>query len=121
MISYNPQNWYWYVGGDTSKAFSSASGDYVPSNDPTFTDWVAQGNVPTAIDSEANLGEVLAPYAIRPVAANVLDSYKSVQANQITVATIAKILFNHENRIRALEGQSTITAAQFKAAIKALM
>lgn len=32
-----------------------------------------------------------------------------------------KIAFNHENRIRALEGKAAITAAQFKAAVKTLI
>lgn len=32
-----------------------------------------------------------------------------------------KISFNHENRIRALEGKSAITAAQFKTAVKGLL
>ena len=31
-----------------------------------------------------------------------------------------KVAFNHENRIRALEGKQAITAAQFKNAVKAL-
>jgi hypothetical protein len=31
-----------------------------------------------------------------------------------------KIAFNHENRIRVLEGKATITAAQFRAAVNAL-
>lgn len=32
-----------------------------------------------------------------------------------------RILFNHENRIRALEGKAAVTAAQFRAALKALL
>lgn len=32
-----------------------------------------------------------------------------------------KIAFNHENRIRALEGKAPITAAQFRAAVKAAL
>lgn len=31
-----------------------------------------------------------------------------------------KVAFNHENRIRALEGKAAVTAAQFKNAVKAL-
>jgi hypothetical protein len=34
---------------------------------------------------------------------------------------IYRALFNLNNRVRVLEGQSTMTAAQFKAAIKALL
>lgn len=32
-----------------------------------------------------------------------------------------QIAFNHENRIRALEGKATITVAQFKTAVKNLL
>ena len=32
-----------------------------------------------------------------------------------------KIVFNHENRIRALEGKPAVTLAQFRAALKALL
>lgn len=32
-----------------------------------------------------------------------------------------RVAFNHENRIRALEGKAAITAAQFRAALKALL
>ncbi len=34
---------------------------------------------------------------------------------------LAKMEFNHENRIRALEGQPSVTASQFKAALKGLI
>jgi hypothetical protein len=34
--------------------------------------------------------------------------------------TSLKTTFNHENRIRALEGKAPITVAQFKTALKAL-
>lgn len=34
---------------------------------------------------------------------------------------IGKVLFNHENRIRALENKAPITAAQFRTALKALL
>lgn len=34
---------------------------------------------------------------------------------------MAKVLFNHENRIRALESKPAITMEQFKAAIKSIL
>ena len=36
-------------------------------------------------------------------------------------AAVLKVLFNHENRIRAFEGKAAITTAQFITAIKALL
>jgi hypothetical protein len=41
-------------------------------------------------------------------------------ADKIDAATF-KILFNHENRIRALEAKAAITVAQFKAALLTLL
>ena len=42
----------------------------------------------------------------------MLDSLNDIQN---------KVLFNHENRIRALEGKAAITPAQFRAALKGLL
>lgn len=121
MSDYNPSNWYWIVAGSDTQVFSSASGDYVLVSDASYQAWLASGNAPTRIASEAELGEVLAPYQIRPAAAGVLDAYKDSQATKLTVEIVAKVLFNHENRIRALEGKQAVTAAQFKSALKGLM
>lgn len=121
MKSYDPKNWYWYVAGDETRAYSSASGDYVPASDATFQAWRADGSIPTRILNEAELGEVLAPYSLRPAHVGVLDAYKDSQAVKLTVETAAKVLFNHENRLRALEGKAPASAAQFKIALKALM
>lgn len=34
---------------------------------------------------------------------------------------ILRVLFNHENRVRVLEGKQAVTMAQFRTAIKALL
>lgn len=118
---YTPTNWYWIVAGDQTKAFSSAVGDYVPANDATFVAWKAAGNSPTNIESAASLGQVLAAPLARPVESSVLDGYTTEQARLVGSHLVFKIIFNHENRIRALEGKAPITAQQAIAAIKALM
>lgn len=118
---YDPRNWYWIVAGDETKTYSSAAGDYVPAADTTYQAWIAAGNAPTRIASEDELGEVLDPYALRPVAAGVLDKYLEKQAGRLTLEIAAKVLLSHENRIRALEGKQAINANQFKTAIKALL
>ena len=121
MSDYNPANWYWIVAGSTTQVFSSASGNYVTMADATYQAWLAGGNAPTRIASEAELGDVLAPYQLRPVAAGVLDGYKDSQATKLTIEVVAKVLFNHENRLRALEAKQAVTPAQFKNALKDLM
>lgn len=120
-LPFDPRNWYWIVAGDETKVYSSAVGDYVPAADATYQAWLAAGNAPTRIASEDELGEVLDPYAARPVNASVLDKYTDSQAKRLTLEIIAKVLLSHENRIRVLEGKQTLNAAQFKTAIKALL
>jgi len=117
---YTPKAWYWKVNGSTTQVYSSKSGGYVPVGDSEYVAWVAGGNNPTNIASETELGEVLAKYDLRPNAAGVLDGFllsKISLSDQVQF----KILFNHENRIRALEGKQAITAAQFINGVKALL
>lgn len=128
MSPFNPNEWYWFVGGDQTQVYASARGVFVPITDATYVAWLAQGNFPTNIDTAANLGQVLAPVLARPTAAAVLDGYTTAQATTIVGHVPFKILFNHENRIRAIERQlalngspPNLTAAQAIAAVKALM
>jgi hypothetical protein len=115
---FTPRNWYWIVNGSTTQVYSSAAGNYVPVGNAAYMAWLTDGHTPTRIDTEANLGEVLATHSLRPTPAAILDGYTEAQAVKLTIETVAKILFNHENRVRTLAGQPTITAAQFKAFIK---
>ena len=121
MKPYTPENWYWKVAGSTTQVYSSASGDYVPVDDAAFVEWTSDGTVPTSIASAAELGEVLAPYNIRPVQATVLDAYQDSQAKKLTIEVVAKVLFRIVNDVRELKGQPAITAAQFRTFLKGLM
>lgn len=118
---YNPLDWYWIVGGDETKAYSSKTGDYVASDDATFVAWKLAGNSPTRIASTDELAEVLDGARARPVNADLLDRFKTSQASKLTLELVAKVLFNHENRLRALEGKATVTANQFANALKAML
>jgi hypothetical protein len=118
-IQFNPSDWYWRVAGSTTQVYSSKVGNYVPVDNATYLAWAANPmHATTNIASEVELGEVLAPYALRPVAANVLDGYKESQANKLTIEVVAKILLWCVNEIRALKGQAPITAQQFKTFVK---
>lgn len=124
MKQFNPKNWYWIVGGDATKAYSSAIGDYVPAADSTFVAWKADGTLPTSIDTEANLGGVLAPYypdVVRPASASVLDGYQQNQADDVFQHKIVKFLFILLNRVQVLEGKPSFTVAQARAYVKGLM
>lgn len=124
MKPFDPKNWYWHVGGDQTRAYSSASGNYVQVDDATFVAWKSDGTLPTPIDTEANLGAVLAPYypdVPRPVAAGVLAGYQADQADDIFKHKLIKFLFVLNNRVRVLEGQAAFTVPQAKAYFKGLM
>lgn len=64
-MPYDPHNWFWIVGGDESRWYSSAAGSYVPPQQ-SFLD---AGNRPTKIANEAELWDVLAAAGIENTAA----------------------------------------------------
>lgn len=59
--SYQPDNWYWIVGGSADQVYSSARAGYVPVNDPAYVAWLAEEETrqPTKIAVEADLFDVL--------------------------------------------------------------
>lgn len=117
--SYTPVNWYWIVNGN-AQVFSSARAAYFPVNDAAYQAWLKQGNAPTKIDTESNLWEVLADVFPAGIPASGQDQLKTRQVGKSDQISF-KIAFNHENRIRALEGKQAVTQAQFITAIKALL
>lgn len=50
--------------------------------------------------------------------ASAVDREKELQLDRMGLA-VFRLLFNHENRIRELANQAQLTAAQFRAAVKA--
>lgn len=63
-MAFTPTDWFWVVGGDESRAWSSAAGAYV-------TDYPADRL--TRIDSEASLTDVLRRYGLRGPAPTPID------------------------------------------------
>ena len=118
MAEFNPLNWYWIVNGSTTQVFASAGGNYVPVADAAYAAFLADGNQPTRIASEAELGAVLAQHRIRPANASVLDGFKESHAHGLVIEVPAKLLFWIVNEIRALKGQQPVNAAAFKAFVK---
>ena len=49
MKAFDPTNWYWIVGGDETKVFSSASGNYVQPSATAYVEWQADGTTPTTL------------------------------------------------------------------------
>lgn len=124
MKEFNPLNWYWYVGGDRTKAYSSAAGNYVAINDVVLQAWMSDGSQPTPTDTEINLGGTLAPYyptVTRPIPATVLDGYQQSQADDVFQRKLVKLLFVLLNRVQVLEGKTALTVTQARAYVKGLM
>jgi len=122
MNAYLPENWYWVVAGSVTHVYSSLVGDYVAVDDPTYLEWLVAGNSPTEVASEEDLGNILAQYDVpTPVPAGILNGSKSRQVELLSKLVVLKALYHHENRIRQLEGQSTLTVPQFLDRLKSLL
>lgn len=120
--AYDPKDWYWIVGGNEAQVFSSATGDYVQTNNAAYVAFLADGNLPTRIVSEAELGEVLASARVRPTRAAVLDSFRETHAKQMTDEVQTKALLWCINEIRVLKGEAPLTTiAQIRAFLKGVM
>ena len=126
---YTPSNWYWKVLENPSQVYSSAKAAYIDLSDEDYQNWLlitdAEGltNKPTVIDTEANLWNVLIqqyPAGISPINTTAQDQLKSYNITKLDIVAF-KVLFNHENRIRALENKQPITTQQFINGIKALL
>ena len=121
----DPNNWYWFIGADRSQVYSSATGGFVSTLDSppneALSSFLAAGLSPAIIDTVESLGAVLSDLAAPPpVDAAVLSAYKDADLTKVD-QVIFRVLFIHENRIRALNSQPAISAQQFLAAIKALL
>lgn len=128
MPTYSPRDWYWIVADDETQVFSSRVGDFVPISNADYVAWRTDGSRPTRIASVAELGDVLGQARVRPVHAGVLDAYLDQQAGTVIDLVQFKIIFNHENRMRAIEralglngNPANLTPAQARNAVKVLL
>lgn len=60
QIGVDLNDWYWIVGKDTSKVFSSATARFVPAGDANYARWQEAGRHATHIASEDELVEAFA-------------------------------------------------------------
>jgi hypothetical protein len=119
--TFTPSNWYWKVGADLTQVYSSAAVGYVPVTDPTYVAWKQKTGGVTKIDAEQSLWDVLIPLGVAvPAGKTTSDAQKTALVTGITLV-IGRVLFNHENRIRALETKAPITMQQFITGVKALL
>lgn len=90
---------------------------FIRSSAPVF-DPATQVLVGQAITIHAD--HVSSDYSVRLKTQIELDEDKQAYVDSVDML-VFKVLFNHENRIRALESKSTITAQQFKTALLGML
>ncbi len=119
-------DWYWKVGNSAdpvNTVYGSKLGDFVAITDLAYATWLANPNRKTSdIATGAALGEKLAQYRVPPAATttqDIRDAYNDGVVDRMG-PTLFKVLFNYQNRLRTLEGQSQMTPAQFKAVLRAI-
>lgn len=113
---FRASNWYWIVAGSTSQVYTSSANSFVASTNAVYQTWIAANNKATRIDTLQNLADVLvqAGLPFPPGVTASSDELKSSLFDNIPRA-VQVWAFAVDNRVRALEGSSARTPAQFKA------
>lgn len=95
---YYPKSWFWTIGGDEARAWSSAASAYVTQWDQTRQ---------TRIASEQELSDVLKPYGLRGPAASIDDVRAEAQRRIIALTgtqdIIGCLIKQHNAQMRATE------------------
>lgn len=60
--SYSASTWYWAVGNRPGEIYSGPAGDYVPETDTAYQQWLTAGGVPTNVEFDGELADVLTNY-----------------------------------------------------------
>lgn len=64
--------------------------------------------------------QVTDSWSVRAMTAQEIDAVKQTKVDAMDIVLL-RLAFNHENRIRILEGKAAITIDQFKTAVKAIL
>lgn len=115
VVTIDLLNWFWVVNESTTQVYSSKFGDYINVSNAQYQAWLALGNKPIAIKTEFDLGSVLAAVAsdvTRPVPLGVLDGFQDRSAQEIYLRQLFRMIFNHENRLRAIERFNNMPGAK---------
>lgn len=112
---FNIQNWYWIVCDKPNLVYSSRRAGYFPADDSEYTSWKNAGNIPTKIDTEANLIDVFeaqypagSPSITGQIKAQILALEATVTQRRVRDAILGTDggwLANVEAQIAVLRGQ----------------
>lgn len=117
-----PENWYWFIAGDTTQVYSSARSLLVPVADATYQTWLSNPKNKTYnAASTTELSDILDYCRVDlPPQGKTSDAHNSARVDELPRA-LKVWAFDVENRVRVLEGKSQLTSSQFKSYIKSLM
>lgn len=107
-MMYDPSNWYWIVGGDASKAWSSASAGFVNVDDDAYAAWLEAGGGPTPIGSLAELADV---FAVQ-YPGGMLSTYAAAQryAKEVGGITVSSVPVATDDRSKLMIAGARIKA-----------
>jgi hypothetical protein len=102
-LKYDAANWFWFVAGDETRAYSSAAVGYVPLMDPAYQAFLAANGLTTRIGSEAELWDVLASRGFAVPAGDPVAQAAVRDRDYVALPRAAAIiLMRHENMLRQL-------------------
>lgn len=102
---WQPQNWFWIVSGDSSRAWSSSAGAYVSHTE-------ADADRTTKIASEAELNEVLRRHGlICPLLDGVIVDAE--RDRRLQLFTFAGVLYDFDEQSRALIDKARVSAMNY--------
>ena len=123
----NEKNHYWVVrDGPKGKVYSTNNDDrFVAENDEGYKAFLAAGNEPKST-TVAGLARVLGRLSLRPADtadnAALLDTFKDMKVENITIADVVEVLHNLMKRIAVLEGRDVPnTVEKFRAEVRELI
>lgn len=56
---FDPKDWYWTVGGDVSRVYSSDQRKYVSLSDPAYQTWLGANQYPSDVATEDDMWTIL--------------------------------------------------------------
>jgi len=116
------RDYYFQVLGD-SRVYATARRIFVAADDAQYVSFVARGGVAWKVATEADLWQLLASGAPDLLPEGIPAAVAARKDHQISKAdkVAFEVAFNHENRLRTLEGLQPITKQQFLNGIRNLL
>jgi len=111
----------WLLTQDATDSYARWQEVNQRKEDANYREWQDGANAPSPVDSEIELGRIMAQLDLTPIPAAILDAFKDSLSDKLPVRLLFEVFYSHENRIRTLEGLGNITKAQFKTALKNLL